>query len=210
MLEDYQASAARGYDEFGKHVFNGVPAKDFDREVFYAGKVTPVLHYCMGGIAIDAEGNVLNSDGEIIPGLHAVGEVSGGVHGVNRLGGNSLLECTVFGTIVGQKLPIRTKSASIKAVSAPLVLQAKKASSTRRRLVTSTELGKHNSSDDCWVAIHGIVYDLSDFADEHPAGPQSIHELAGLDGTEAFAAVHNPNMLDDFDEEIMGIYQPPT
>ena len=40
-------------------------------------------------------------NGTLIQGLYAAGEVSGGVHGENRLGGNSLLECTVFGTIVG-------------------------------------------------------------------------------------------------------------
>jgi succinate dehydrogenase/fumarate reductase flavoprotein subunit len=61
----------------------------------------------MGGIRIDTEGNVLRDDGSIIEGLHAAGEVTGGVHGNNRLGGNSLLECTVFGSIVGKKLPVR-------------------------------------------------------------------------------------------------------
>ncbi|KAL6745881.1 FAD binding domain-containing protein [Haematococcus lacustris] len=41
--------------------------------------------------------------GTPIPGLYAAGEASGGVHGRNRLGGNSLLECTVFGRIAGQQ-----------------------------------------------------------------------------------------------------------
>jgi flavocytochrome c len=210
MLEDYRAAAARGSDEFGKQAFNGVPGKDFDQETFYAGKVTPVLHYCMGGIVIDKEGNVLNTDGEIVPGLHAAGEVTGGVHGVNRLGGNSLLECTVYGTIVGRKLPIGSGSDSAEAAPSSSLNSTGKRSYNPSRNISSTELRKHNTPNDCWVAIHGIVYDLSAFADEHPAGPQSIHDLAGLDGTETFAAVHNPNMLDDFDDEIMGIYQPTT
>ena len=53
-------------------------------EVFFAGTVTPVLHYCMGGITIDTEGSVLDENGHKIPGLHAAGEVTGGVHGNNH------------------------------------------------------------------------------------------------------------------------------
>lgn len=203
-LKEYQKEATRGKDKFGKTTFGGVPAKDLDSEVFYAGKVTPVLHYCMGGITIDVEGNVLNGDGEIIPGLHAAGEVSGGVHGVNRLGGNSLLECTVYGTIVGKKIPIQTKSVTAQPAQAAIDESVKVAAKTRN--IVEAELLQHNTPDDCWVAIHGVVYDLTDFADEHPSGPQTIHELAGKDGTEAFAAVHNQGMLEDFDDEIVGVY----
>merc|ERR1712232_1136447 len=62
----------------------------------------------MGGIAINTEGRVLSAaDGQPINGLFAIGEASGGVHGDNRLAGNSLLECTVFGRHVGLTLPIR-------------------------------------------------------------------------------------------------------
>ena len=39
---------------------------------------------------------------EAIPGLYAAGEVAGGVHGNNRLGGNSLLDCVVFGRVAGK------------------------------------------------------------------------------------------------------------
>lgn len=77
---------------------------------FLVGRVTPVLHYCMGGITIDTQGNVLDENKNIISGLHAAGEVSSGVHGSNRLGGNSLLKCTVFGSIVRKKIPILTSN----------------------------------------------------------------------------------------------------
>ena len=39
---------------------------------------------------------------QAIPGLYAAGEVAGGVHGNNRLGGNSLLDCVVFGRVAGK------------------------------------------------------------------------------------------------------------
>jgi len=202
-LRQYQQDAAKGSDSFGKTTFRGVPAQDLKNEIFYAGTVTPVLHYCMGGITIDVEGSVLNANGEIIPGLHAAGEVSGGVHGVNRLAGNSLLECTVYGTIVGQKLPIQTA----QPVAPLQIVPDEMAAPKERRAVSDTELQQHNSPEDCWVAIHGVVYDLTEFASEHPAGPESITDLAGMDGTEAFAAVHNERILEEFDEEIIGVYK---
>jgi predicted heme/steroid binding protein len=203
-----------GTDSFGKSSFRGLPSDDLDNEVFYVGIVTPVLHYCMGGIKIDTEGSVIREDGTTIEGLHAAGEVSGGVHGTNRLGGNSLLECTVFGTIVGQKLPIKQgvpyriaiggnqhngdmlPSTNIEGAAKPVELFPK---------LTLDELAVHNTKDDIWVAIHGVVYDFTDFALEHPAGFESIYNLAGKDGTAAFDAVHNLGMLDEFEDDKRGI-----
>ena len=203
-LQNYRKAARKGTDEFGKTSFRGAPKEDLDKEVFYAGQVTPVLHYCMGGIKIDAQGNVLKEDGSIIPGLHAAGEVTGGVHGNNRLGGNSLLECTVYGTIVGQKIPIK---AARQAVTMGLAVEKKEEKATELPIITKEELAKHNTANDLWVAVHGVVYDFTDFADEHPAGAKSIVDLAGTDGTAAFSAVHNQNMLDDFEDDIKGYFQ---
>jgi succinate dehydrogenase / fumarate reductase flavoprotein subunit/L-aspartate oxidase len=56
----------------------------------------PVLHYQNGGLVIDEHGETT------LPGLHACGEIAGGTHGRNRMMGNSLLECTVFGRRAGQ------------------------------------------------------------------------------------------------------------
>lgn len=64
--------------------------------------VTPAVHYTMGGVAINTQCQMLRSDGLPIPGLFGAGEVTGGLHGNNRLGGNSLLECVVFGRIAGR------------------------------------------------------------------------------------------------------------
>merc|ERR1719157_437418 len=54
----------------------------------------------VGGLEIDAEGLVIGNTGPI-KGLYCAGEVAGGVHGNNRLGGNSLLDCVVFGRVTG-------------------------------------------------------------------------------------------------------------
>eukprot|EP00815_Leptocylindrus_aporus_P000308 CAMPEP_0116059224 /NCGR_PEP_ID=MMETSP0322-20121206/5666_1 /TAXON_ID=163516 /ORGANISM="Leptocylindrus danicus var. apora, Strain B651" /LENGTH=953 /DNA_ID=CAMNT_0003543559 /DNA_START=437 /DNA_END=3298 /DNA_ORIENTATION=+ len=200
---DYIKDAERGNDQWGKTSFRGVPSSDLENEFFYAGIVTPVLHYCMGGVTIDTEGHVLNENLEIIPGLLAAGEVTGGVHGANRLGGNSLLECTVFGSLVGENVPIVPREPQVNRLTGSKEAPTQK----KDRLISSLELSKHNNSDDCWVAIHGTVYDLTSFAEEHPPGAESIFELAGRDGTEAFQAVHNQAMMKDFQDEIIGVYE---
>ena len=80
-------------DQFGKKIY---PEKFNLKEHIYVATISPVIHYCMGGIKINNETEVLSKN-KIIKGLYAAGEVTGGVHGENRLGGNSLLECVVFG-----------------------------------------------------------------------------------------------------------------
>ncbi len=199
-LLQYRTDADNGSDQWGKTSFQGKPIKDVDNEIFYAGTVTPVLHYCMGGITIDPEGNVLDENKQPILGLHAAGEVTGGVHGNNRLGGNSLLECTVYGTIVGKKIPVqKSKVTPKRIIPSPI-------SSKPLEEIPHSTLAEHSTEEDCWVAIHGQVYDLTSFAEEHPAGAESIFKLCGLDGTEAFQSVHNKNMMDDFKEDKVGMY----
>jgi succinate dehydrogenase/fumarate reductase flavoprotein subunit len=97
-IEDYRESCSSGSDSFGKKSF---PSKFIEPE-FYVMEVVPVVHYCMGGLKIDKSAQVIDQDGRPVPGIFAAGEVTGGVHGVNRLAGNSLLECVVFGRIAGQ------------------------------------------------------------------------------------------------------------
>ena len=56
----------------------------------------PVLHYQNGGLVIDTDAETT------IEGFYACGEIAGGTHGRNRMMGNSLLECVVFGRRAGQ------------------------------------------------------------------------------------------------------------
>jgi succinate dehydrogenase / fumarate reductase flavoprotein subunit len=59
-------------------------------------EVGPTTHYMMGGIRVDADSQMSS-----VPGLFAAGEVAAGLHGANRLGGNSLSDLLVFGTLAG-------------------------------------------------------------------------------------------------------------
>merc|ERR1711998_4282 len=85
-----------------KFYHNVIPGSQFATEPFYVAIITPVIHYCMGGLEIDVNSAVLGANGKAIPGLYCAGEVAGGVHGNNRLGGNSWLDCVVFGRVAGK------------------------------------------------------------------------------------------------------------
>lgn len=76
---------------------------DLSSGPFYAIKIAPGIHYTMGGVKINTNTEVLNKDGQAIPGLFAAGEVTGGLHGQNRIGGNSVAEIIIFGRQAGIK-----------------------------------------------------------------------------------------------------------
>jgi L-aspartate oxidase len=64
----------------------------------------PVLHYQNGGLVIDGSGETT------VAGLFACGEIAGGTHGRNRMMGNSLLECVVFGRRAGRAAASKARS----------------------------------------------------------------------------------------------------
>jgi len=98
-FDDYNEIAKKGTDQYGTKYFHNLPFQLND--FFNVAIVTPVVHYCMGGLATSPESEVLADSGKPIPGLWCAGEVCGGVHGQNRLGGSSLLDCVVFGRVSG-------------------------------------------------------------------------------------------------------------
>ncbi|HVH50900.1 MAG TPA: FAD-binding protein, partial [Gaiellaceae bacterium] len=61
----------------------------------------PVLHYQNGGLVIDKDARTT------LEGVYACGEIAGGTHGRNRMMGNSLLECVVFGRRAGRAAAAR-------------------------------------------------------------------------------------------------------
>src|SRR5215475_13760839 len=64
----------------------------------------PVLHYQNGGLVIDTNAATT------LEGVYACGEIAGGTHGRNRMMGNSLLECVVFGRRAGRAAAEKAKS----------------------------------------------------------------------------------------------------
>ncbi|XP_029359566.1 cytochrome b5 reductase 4 isoform X2 [Echeneis naucrates] len=56
--------------------------------------------------------------------------------------------------------------------------------------VTQEELQKHNTREDCWTCIRGMVYNVTPYMDYHPGGEEELMKAAGIDGTGLFDQVH--------------------
>ena len=63
----------------------------------------------MGGVEINENAEVLNTNGDVIEGLFAAGEVTGGIHGNNRVGTCAISDITVFGRIAGRNAAANVK-----------------------------------------------------------------------------------------------------
>ncbi|KAL0941457.1 cytochrome b2 [Colletotrichum truncatum] len=68
-------------------------------------------------------------------------------------------------------------------------------------LISLTDLSKHNTKTDCWIAVHSKVWDITDFISEHPGGPSVLLKCAGSNATKIFDEVHAPDILEELPEE---------
>ncbi|KAM5543006.1 hypothetical protein V8D89_003390 [Ganoderma adspersum] len=62
-------------------------------------------------------------------------------------------------------------------------------------VLTGPQVAEHASRDSCWIIVHGKVYDVTDFLDEHPGGSKIILKYAGKDATEAYDPIHPPDAI---------------
>ncbi|EER10021.1 succinate dehydrogenase, putative, partial [Perkinsus marinus ATCC 50983] len=135
----------------------------------------------------------------------------GGVHGNNRLGGNSLLDCVVFGRLTAddacEGLLGLKKSVSLPALAkAPAsvpkkVAQAKVAAAPAAPVVhgyTKEEVAKHTTESDCWVIINGQVLNVTNFLPEHPGGKLAIMTFAGKDASKEFNMIHPSDVIEKY------------
>jgi fumarate reductase flavoprotein subunit len=97
LIGDAEKKADGSYD-LSTYKLEGVPLK--------IRIMAPSTHHTMGGLKVDINRHVLDTNGNVIKGLYAAGEVTGGIHGGNRLGGNAIVEIFVSG---------RTAANAIKA-----------------------------------------------------------------------------------------------
>lgn len=97
-VESYNSYVESGVDaDFGR----GVMSSKIETAPFYIAVSTPAVHHTMGGVQINTDAQVINTNGEVISNLYAAGEVTGGIHGTNRLGSCAIADVVVFGRIAG-------------------------------------------------------------------------------------------------------------
>ncbi|KAF4944789.1 hypothetical protein FGADI_12432, partial [Fusarium gaditjirri] len=77
---------------------------------------------------------------------------------------------------------------------------------------TRAEVEAHNSGDSCYVTIGNKVYDITDFVEDHPGGPEYILEYAGRDIEEILkdsdSHTHSDSAYEILDESIVGFLVP--
>ncbi|TVY52471.1 Cytochrome b2, mitochondrial [Lachnellula cervina] len=64
-------------------------------------------------------------------------------------------------------------------------------------MLTASDVAIHNNRGSCWIIIEGHVYDVTDFLEEHPGGPDIILRYAGKDATEEYLPVHPPRTIEN-------------
>ncbi|OTB01141.1 hypothetical protein M426DRAFT_75329 [Hypoxylon sp. CI-4A] len=75
-----------------------------------------------------------------------------------------------------------------------------------RRMWKLDDVNKHNTEDNCWIVLHGTVYDITSFLPKHPGGRSVLLQSAGKDASAAFDAVHTIEILEEYmtPDEVLG------
>lgn len=64
-----------------------------------------------------------------------------------------------------------------------------------KTLLSVEDISKHDSPEDCWIVVDGNVWDLTEFAPNHPGGGDIIWRHAGRDATTSYSSIHAPSVL---------------
>ncbi|CAK1363265.1 Fumarate reductase [Cercospora beticola] len=65
------------------------------------------------------------------------------------------------------------------------------------------EVAKHNKKEDLWIAVKGVVMNVTDWVDEHPGGPQALFSHMGKDASEEFEMLHDDEVIPKYAAEIV-------
>lgn len=87
-------------------------ANVLDTPPYEAYAVTCGVTFTFGGLRIDSDARVIDTEGEPIPGLYAAGELVGGIFYFNYPGGTGLTNGSVFGRIAGTGAAVGVRQAA--------------------------------------------------------------------------------------------------
>ena len=72
------------------------------------------------------------------------------------------------------------------------------------RVFTADEVAMHNKEDDCWIVVHGKVYDVTEFLPQHPGGKRQLLQFAGQVADEGFDQIHDEDVLLRVSNKLVG------
>jgi len=77
----------------------------------------------------------------------------------------------------------------------------------RSNIITLEDMALHcDVKSGVWISIHGRVYDITKFLEEHPGGEEVLLEQAGKDSTEAFEDVgHSTDARELMRDYLVGV-----
>lgn len=103
----FNAMIDEGVDtDFGRFGPGDEPPPKIEQPPFYAVQMFPMTRKSMGGVAVDRQARALDENGDVFPGLYAVGEINGsvGINGSHGMDGMFLGPAIVTGRLAGQAI----------------------------------------------------------------------------------------------------------
>uniref|UniRef100_A0A1Y1N3C9 Cytochrome b5 heme-binding domain-containing protein n=1 Tax=Photinus pyralis TaxID=7054 RepID=A0A1Y1N3C9_PHOPY len=74
--------------------------------------------------------------------------------------------------------------------------------------IEAATVAQHNKPEDCWISVHGKVYDVTKYLQDHPGGADVLAEAAGTDATHEFDnAGHSEDAWDIMQPYLVGNLQ---
>lgn len=103
-------------------------------------------------------------------------------------------------------MPGELPSGDNKSRLSKLKLGSHVASVNALKLYSESDIKSHNTESDCWMIIHGLVYDTSKFLEDHPGGPEIMISNAGTDATNEFEQVfHSQQARTQLSDYLVGM-----